>query len=146
MFWEFNPSNPNYQTGVRFDARFRDGSRPEQFGFNWMHQFNLSNGWGARALLLTSVEFGSNRRSGVNLQSRARITRRLGDGPLIGLELFNNYGNTGDIGSLSDQTHTLGPMLSHSINNRTSLYAGAQVGLTNPSADLTLRFWLTRRL
>lgn len=146
LFWEFSEAGADYTTGVRFDARLRDGDRPNQIGLNWIHAFKLKQGWSARAILLTSTQVGSNSNSGVNLQTRGRIAKRLEQGHTIGLEMFNSYGNSKNIGSFDEQDHTLGPIYSFPVSKKLSLFVGALFGVSDAAPDAQFRLWLTRPL
>jgi len=143
LFWEFSDNADKYKHGVRFDARIRGDNRGEQLGFNWIHQWNLVDGWSAQAIFLSSLEIGSNSNDGVNLQTRTRIAKRLESGPTIGLENYSNYGNTGDIGGFDDQSHTVGPFVSVPVGNGFSLFGGPLFGLSESSPDIEARLWVT---
>jgi len=144
LFWQLHQKE-NYSSGVRFDIRTRDNDRPDQVGLNWMHEFAMKDGWGARALVLITKQFGNNSASGIFLQTRFSLQKSTSFGG-VGVETFNSYGNSRDIPSFSDQSHTVGPYVSNSLGNGWSTYAGAQLGVTDPAADLELRFWLTKSL
>lgn len=144
LFWQLQ-QRKNYSSGVRFDIRTRDNDRPDQVGVNWMHEFVMKNDWGARALVLTTKQIGNNSASGIFLQTRFSLQKSTSFGG-IGVETFNSYGSSRDIPSFSDQSHTIGPYVSNRLSNGWSAYAGAQLGITNPAADLELRFWLTKSL
>jgi len=144
LFWEFSENEDNYKHGVRFDGRIRDDGRSEQLGFNWIHQWNLPDGWSARALLLTLREFGQNRNDGINIQTRTRLTKKLDNGLTLGFENYSNYGNTGSFGGLDEQSHTIGPIISVPVANKTSIFGGPLFGLTDGSADVEARVWVTQ--
>jgi len=146
LFWEFNNDNPNYRSGVRFDARVRDEGRPSQFGVNWTHRFFLKDNWGARLVLLTSRQFGSDASSGINLQTRGRIDKRLSNGHTLGVEIFNNYGNTGNINSFDEQRHSLGPVYSFPAGRGWSIASRSLFGITGSSADFELSVAATKSL
>ena len=144
LFWQITPDKQKYQSALRFDARYRGDNRPEQFGFNWTNQFKLGPNWSARAIGLTAVQTGDNSADGIFLQTRGNLYRKIQGGHTIGLEMFNNYGNSKDIGSFDDQSHTLGPFISTPIAENLAIYGGAQFGLSKVAADTELRFWVTR--
>lgn len=146
LFWDMSEDGQNYRTGMRFDVRVRDGDRPDQLGVNWMNQFHYNNGWSARALLLGAVEVGSNSADGVNVQTRWQLAKRLEGDRSLGVEMFNNYGNTDDIGSFDEQSHTVGPIYSMPLNTDWAVFTGVLWGLSNSAPDTELRVWLTRRL
>lgn len=144
LFWELTPDGKKHQSGLRFDARYRGDNRPEQFGLNWTNQFKLNEKWSARAIGLTALQTGDNSANGIFLQTRGNLFRKIQGGHTVGLEMFNNYGNSKDIGSFDDQSHTLGPFISTPIAENLALYGGAQFGLSKAAADTELRFWVTQ--
>lgn len=145
LFWEFSDNDDHYKNGVRFDGRIRLDGRAEQLGFNWIHQWNLADGWSARAVLLTGLQVGDNSADGINLQTRTRIAKRLNNGVTLGLENYSNYGNTGgDIGSFDDQNHTIGPFISAPISKGLSIFGGPLFGLSEAAPDFETRIWLTQ--
>lgn len=146
LFWELSDKDAKTKTGLRFDARYRGEDRPAQVGVNAMSQFDLGQDWSARAVGLTSLQFGDNAKNGVNLQTRWQVAKRVKAGTSIGLQLYNNYGNTNGIRDFKDQSHTIGPFISTPIAKDISLFAGPLVGLTNGSPDFEARFWLTQRI
>lgn len=145
LFWQLDQTD-DYLSGVRFDARVRDSNRPNQIGFNWMHQYNLSDDWTARLLLLTTLQFGDNAADGVLLQTRFSVGKNLSFGQ-VGVELFNSWGSTEKIGSLNDQNHSIGPYISRALGeNGWSLFAGALFGATKRAPDTEFRLWITKSL
>lgn len=144
LFWELSDDDDQHKTGLRFDARLRDEGRAEQFGLNWSNQFNFENGWSARALVLTAVQIGDNAADGVNLQTRGQIARKMDSGHTFGIDMFNNYGRTGNIGGFNDQSHTIGPFISAPLGNKVSLFAGPLFGLSRAAPDVEARLWLTK--
>lgn len=144
LFWEFSENEDDYKHGVRFDARYRDDDRSEQLGFNWTHQWNFAEGWSAQAILLTLREFGQNRNDGINIQTRTRVTKKLGNGFTLGVENYSNYGNTGNFGGFDEQSHTIGPIFSIPVANKISIFGGPLFGLTDGSADVEGRLWVTQ--
>ncbi len=145
LFWEFSDNEDNYKHGVRFDGRIRFDDRAEFLGFNWIHQWNLDDGWSARAIALASVQVGDNSADGVNLQTRTQIAKNVGGGITLGLENYSNYGNTGgDIGGFNDQSHTVGPFASIPIADRLTLWGGPLFGISRAAPDVEARLWLTQ--
>ena len=144
LFWEMSDDEDQHKTGLRFDARLTDGDRAEQLGVNWVNQFNFDNGWHARALVLSSVQIGDTAADGINLQTRARVGKKLENGPLIGVEMYNNYGRTSDFGSFDEQSHTIGPFISTPIGNKVSRFAGPLFGFSSAAPDVEARLWLTK--
>ncbi len=147
LFWEISDDDDQHDTGLRFDARLRDGDRANMLGLNWMNQFNFDNGWRARALLLTSVQIGEEAVDGLGLQTRFQLNKRLDIGPSVGLELYNNYGTTDDgLGSFDDQNHTVGPYVSWPFSEGWSLFTGPLFGVSDGAPDTEYRLWFTKSL
>ncbi|MDA8708424.1 hypothetical protein N9M10_03525 [Hellea sp.] len=144
LFWELSDDEDKHKTGLRFDARLTDGDRAEQLGLNWMNHFNFDNGWHARALVLTNVQIGDTAADGINVQTRGRVGKKLDSGPILGVELYSNYGQTSNISRFSDQSHTIGPFIEAPIAKKLSLFAGPLFGLTGASPDVEARLWFTR--
>lgn len=144
LFWELSDDEDQHKMGLRFDARLRDEGRAEQLGLNWTNQFKFENGWSARALVLTAVQLGDNAANGVNLQTRGQIARKTQSGATLGVDMFNNYGRTGNIGSFKDQSHTIGPFVAAPLRSGLSVYAGPLFGLSKAAPDVEARLWLTK--
>ncbi len=144
LFWELSNRADKTKTGLRFDARYRDDNRPSQLGVNFMNQFDLGDGIRARALALTSWQFGDNAKDGINLLTRWQLAKSLPKGATFGVELYNNYGNTNNIRGFENQSHTIGPFMALPLDG-VSIFAGPLFGLTDASPDMEARLWLTRK-
>ncbi|MEM9081870.1 MAG: transporter [Verrucomicrobiota bacterium] len=145
LFWELTQGQTAYRTGLRFDLTLRDDDRPQTFGLHWMHQYTFADNWTARFLAMSSADFGDNTRDGINLQTRASLTRRLNSQISLGAELYNAYGTTDNFLDLDDQLHQLGPVLTYALQEDLQLYTGVLFGLTDRSSDPQFRLWLTKR-
>lgn len=143
LFWDLGEDGDSWRQGLRLDLRVRDDDRPSTVGLNWTNQWALAGSYRARFLVLTSVDAGDNARDGLFLQSRGSLVRRLGNGPLVGLEIYNSYGSTDRIPPFEDQRHQAGPILDASLGAGRSLYANVLFGLTEATPDAELRLWLT---
>lgn len=147
MFWDLSQDGDAWRTGIRLDARYRDGDRPGFIGLNWMNQWSLSDVLSARFLVLSAVEIGNNRRDGVFLQTRASLYKRSRTLPTFGLELYNSYGSTDDFADFDDQRHQLGPVAVFRLQEgKTFVTTNVLFGLTDATPDAELRLWLTWRL
>lgn len=146
LFWELSGDDERYRSGFRFDARLRDNNRPHQIGWNWMNQFFFDDGWSARALLLTTYQFGNNAADGLGLGTRAQLVKRLSNGHSVGLEWYSAYGTTDDFADLDDQNHALGPVYSLPIAEGWSVFGGLLFGLTDASSDAEGRVWITKSM
>ena len=143
LFWQLTPDDRAWQQGLRFDLRLRDDDRPHTFGIDWMHQLPMSENWRGRLLMIAAVDFGSNTRDGVLLQTRAQAARSLGEGRLAGFELYNSHGSTDDIPDLDDQSIQFGPFLSVPVGNY-QVFGNALFGVTSAASDVNLAIWVTR--
>ncbi|RKQ68866.1 outer membrane putative beta-barrel porin/alpha-amylase [Litorimonas taeanensis] len=144
LFWQVTPNAMDYQTGLRVDARFRGGDRPEQIGANWLNLWTLSDRWQARASAMTHVQMGDNAAKGLALQTRAQLMHSLPEGRSIGVEIFNDYGRTGSVQGFDKQNHALGPFVTMPITDNISVYSSVLFGLSEAAADTELRFWIIR--
>lgn len=144
LFWQLTADENSWQQGLRFDIRLRDSDRPSQVGVNWMHQFQVSEIWRARLLLLSSAEFGDNARSGLFMQTRAQLSRSIAGGRRYGLEMFSSYGALDDIASLSDQRHQIGPFYTLPVAGGLKMHTSALFGVTDPTADINLGIWFSK--
>ena len=144
LFWDLGEDGRRYRTGVRFDARIREGGRPNQVGVNWMNQFYLDNGWNLRATLLTAVQLGDRANDGLNLQTRWQLAKRLESGQGVGLEMFSFYGSTDNLGNFNSQNHALGPTYTVPFGSGWSAFSSVLFGISESAPDTQLRFWLSR--
>lgn len=105
-----------WSSGLRLDTRQRRSDSPEQVSLNWTNQWNLSNGIRIRGILIGSWEFGSDKAfSGTEIETRSSISKKVGNGLRLGIEMFNEFGEVGDFGSFNDQSHQIGPMIGGTI-------------------------------
>lgn len=144
LLWQLTADDNPWQQGLRFDFRLRDSDRPGRVGVNWINQFQLSDIWRARLLLLTSADFGSNARDGLFMQSRAQLSRSIPGSRRYGLEMFSSYGAIDDIGSFDDQRHQLGPFFSMPVAGGLKMYTSALFGITDATADVNLGIWFSK--
>lgn len=144
LFWQLSNLQDRWSHGLRIDLRYRDADRPHQLGLNWMHEVRWSDRWSARGLLLTTVQFGSERRSGVGVQLRGSVTRKMQADQSLSLSWFSDYGTTAQWRSGRRQLHELGPTYQVKLGQDWSLLGGALFGLTDAASDTTFRIWLTR--
>jgi hypothetical protein len=144
LLWQLTPDGNRWQSGLRFDARYRDGGRPEEVGVNWTNQFKIDDFWRARFILIGISEFGDDVDDGIALETRARISRK-GVGPVrVGVELFSNYGLIDDMGSFDEQEHELGPIAIFPVSDKWEASTGLLFGISDAAQDAQLRFMLVR--
>lgn len=144
LFWDFSNKGDDWAQGVRFDFRVRDEDRPSQFGLNWMHQIKLSDRLTARALALSTVQFGDNAADGIALQSRGNLIYKATDKVNVGAELYNSYGSTDRLQSFKNSQQQFGPFVTFPLRKNTSLYVNALFGLSKATPDTDIRLWVTQ--
>lgn len=144
LFWDFSDKDDDWAQGVRFDLRVRDEDRPNQFGLNWMHQFKLSDKLTARALALSSLQFGTNAADGIFLQTRGNLIYKAADKVNLGVELYNSYGSTDNFQSFKNSQQQVGPFVSFPIRENTSIYLNVLLGMSEATPDTDLRLWITQ--
>ncbi|MFT6267940.1 MAG: hypothetical protein ACJAVV_000745 [Alphaproteobacteria bacterium] len=135
-------NNGIWSSGVRFDVRQRRSDNPEEFAINWTNQWELSNGFRVRGILIGAWQFGSDKAaSGTKIETRLGVSKKIDSGLTLGVEMFNNYGKLGEFGSFNDQSHQIGPMIGGSIGG-VKYQLRYLAGVTNGARDhnLGLRF------
>lgn len=146
LLWQYEESGEDgYAAAFRFDYRLNEGDdRADQFGANWTHQWALPNDWRFRAILLFDVDVGEDARDGLFIDTRMSLTRRLSNGLRVGVDSFNDYGDTDrGFGSFQDQSHQLGPVVSGSIGE-VEWFFGPLFGISDGAPDTDIQFTLTR--
>jgi hypothetical protein len=146
LFFDLGEDGQKYRTGVRIDLRARDDNRPNHVVLNWMNQYSFDNGWRARLVLMSNIQFGDWARDGVFLQSRWQLAKRLDSRRSVGLEMFSFYGSTDKLGNFNSQSHSVGPTFSMSIAPKWSIFSGVLFGISERAADSHFRFWISRSL
>jgi len=146
LLWQLDDISSTWSHGLRFDFRITDDDRPDLFALTWTNKLHWSKDWSTTALILGSTDIGSDSRSGVFLQTRADIIRKLSTRWGLGVELFSTYGSTADFASSDEQVHQIGPALKAKLGDGWSLFAGILFGLTDASQDENLRLWITKSL
>jgi len=142
--WQLKDVSKNWKHAVRFDARIADRGRRGLIGATWTNQFKLSDTLSSTALILGTVDVGSNSRSGVFLQTRANLSKKLNDRWKVNAEIFSAYGSTSDLRGFSEQTHQIGPSVSGKLDAGWSVFSGVLFGANSSSPDESYRFWLTK--
>ncbi|MBF7073004.1 hypothetical protein ISG33_06280 [Glaciecola sp. MH2013] len=131
-----------WSSGLRFDIRARRSDSPEEFAVNWTNQWDLSNGIRLRGIIISAWQFGSdNADDGTALETRFGVSKKIGNGLTIGMEMFNDYGTIGEFGSFNSQSHQIGPMIGGTIGGMKYEFRYL-AGVSNGTRDhnLGLRF------
>lgn len=144
MVWQVTPDDQNYQTGFRFEGRYRFDDRPGDVTVHWTNQWKHIDNWTLRFIVGATQQIGNDPADGILIQTRAGAHTSLNGGPRVGAELFSQYGSTSDWLPFDEQEHQAGPFAVFSLNDDWDLYAGALFGLTDTTPDQQLRFRIGR--
>lgn len=144
IVWQVTPDDQKYQSGFRFEGRYRFNDRPGDVTVHWANQWKHIDNWTMRFIVGATQQIGNDPADGLQIQTRASAMTSLSDGPKIGLELFSEYGSTSDWLDADEQEHEFGPVAVWNLNEDWNLYSGALFGLTDASADIQLRFRLSK--
>ena len=143
LFWDLSEDGAAWRTGLRFDARVRNGAAPEQVNVHWTNQWRLSERWSARGVLLTSAQIGDRAADGVGFETRANLFYRAENGTLLGIESYNPHGRTGEV-DLFGSGQQVGPFAVWPVAEGWGLFTGVLLGASGDAADADYRLWLTR--
>jgi hypothetical protein len=144
IVWQVTPDDQKYQSGFRFEGRYRFNDRPGDVTVHWANQWKHIDNWTMRFIVGATQQIGNDPADGLQIQTRASAMTSLSDGPKLGLELFSEYGSTSDWLDADEQEHEFGPVAVWKLNEDWNLYSGALFGLTDASADIQLRFRLSK--
>ncbi|HPE29620.1 MAG TPA: hypothetical protein PLV61_00415 [Parvularculaceae bacterium] len=138
------------ETSGGWESAFRvDGlipladSQPGRIRAAWLNSYEFDDDWKLRAALYFGREIGDLARSGVSIETREEISRRVAGDFRIGVQAFNNFNTTAQFGVFNEQRHQLGPMLKGAITNRLSYTASALFGVSRDAADADFRLFIT---
>jgi len=134
-----------WHTGFRVDGMMRNGSRPDQFNAAWTNQFALGESTIARFLIFTSQQVGDNAAEGVQVQTRALLSKRLDNGLLIGLESYDPWGSTENWSSYGEGRHQVGPFIAGKASGL-DLFGGLLFATTDSASDVTFRIRIIKRI
>ena len=144
--WQYRESETqDWDAALRFDVEFGDEA-PDRIRLVWTGQRNFGAGWQIRGNALLGREFGSLGASGVTLETRAQVTRSIGRGKRLGLEIFNDLNSTADVGHYSDQEHKLGPIFKADFGRKWTLNAGYLFGISDDADNGDWRLMIVHRL
>ena len=142
--WQFREDEESgWDSALRFDLQFAEG-RADLVSFNWTSDVPLGGRWRARGVLLTAVQFGSQRLDGLILQTRANLSYALNPNTQLQLQSFNIFGSTNGFGDFDDQNHAMGPAVVGKLGGRWSYEAGLLFGITDATADTDFRLFISR--
>jgi hypothetical protein len=144
LYFQLSDDEAAWQTGLRVDGRVFTDLDAGALGLHWMNEFRPSERTEVRLIAMSSIVLGEGSLSGVLLQGRGYAYYQFVPRFKLGAEMYSVFGTTGDLPSLVDQFHQLGPVARGSLGGGWSAVAGVLFGLTDRPADYDLRFWLTK--
>lgn len=144
LVWQVTPDEQKYQSGFRFEGRYRFEDRPGDVTVHWINQWKHIDDWTFRFLVGARQQIGNDPADGILIQTRASAYTSLTDGPNLGIEAFSEYGSTEEWLDLDEQEHQIGPFAVWRLPSDWSITTGALFGATDPSPDAELRFRLTK--
>ncbi|GAB5458729.1 MAG: hypothetical protein Hens3KO_17590 [Henriciella sp.] len=144
LVWQVTPDEQKYQSGFRFEGRYRFEDRPGDITVHWANQWKHIEDWTLRFIIGVTQQIGNDPADGLLIQTRAGAYTSLENGPNLGVELFSQYGSTSDWLSGDEQEHQLGPFAVWKVTDEWSLYTGALFGVTEATPDTNLRLRVTR--
>ncbi|MEM7004903.1 MAG: hypothetical protein AAF498_03405 [Pseudomonadota bacterium] len=143
--WQFaEDEDRGWDSALRLDLQIAD-DRPDLIALNWTSDVLLSERFFVRGIAQGGFQIGDNRQDGLFLQSRFGLNYRTDPGYTFQIQVFNFWGTTSDFQDLNDQNHSIGPAVSGPIGEKWSFEASSLFGLTDATADVDLRLFLTRK-
>ena len=143
-YFQLSDDDAAWQTGIRLDGRVFTDLDAGALGLHWMNEFRPSERTEVRLIAMSSIVLGEGSLGGVLLQGRGYAYYSFVPRFKVGAEMYSVFGTTGDLPSLVDQFHQLGPVARASLGRGWSMVGGVLFGLTDRPADYDLRFWLTK--
>lgn len=139
-----NEDTGGWDSAIRVDGRIPVAdNRPGRVRAAWINNFDLGDGWAARANIYMGREIGDLAKDGLTLETREEVTYEIGGGMKVGAQIFNNFNTTARIGGFDEQRHQIGPVLKGRFSKRIKFETGALFGLSDAASDVDLRFFLS---
>ncbi len=131
-----------WDAAVRYELQISDrAGRPDRVRVAWTAKWDINDYWQLRGNLLVGRQFGDNAGSGVLVETRSQISRKVGNFR-VGLEMFNDLNRTTDWGDWDDQEHQIGPILKFKAGNL-SVLASYLIGVSSSADDDNFRVLMT---
>ncbi|QYJ01381.1 hypothetical protein KUV46_03055 [Thalassovita mediterranea] len=143
-------SGEGFNGGLRLAYGFADGGGPDEAEVRLTITDKFAGAWEWRANAIGEVETGSGSQGGVEIETRAQLTRAIdtdmlgSSGARFGVEIFSEWGNSRDIGGLDEQAHQIGPVLKLDWSNGVFLQSAIRAGLTEASDDAMFKVFIGR--
>lgn len=144
LFMEIGEVREGWTTGLRFDARVRDGDGSDEIAISSTNQFDFGPKTFARANFMFRQQIGDGAPDAPVLETRSGIFHRFDSGITGGLELYNTYGEIGSFNDFDDQAHEIAPALFLPLGGKFTLYTSMGYGLSDRVADSNFRIRVIR--
>lgn len=95
---------------------------------------------------MTSLQVGDNATDGVSVQTRWQLAKPLGNAKMLGLELYNSYGNSRELGSFNQQNHSIGPIYITPVGSGWSIFSSVLLGVSDNAPDTELKLWIRKNI
>ena len=134
-------SKRGWNSAIRVRGRLTGGNDGAgRVRLSWLNRWRPIERGELRIAGLASKEFGSERRAGISLETRAEATWQMGSTIRIGAQVFNRYNTTENIGSFDTQRHSVGGVLKGALTDRLSYRLNALTGVSSAAQAFELRF------
>jgi hypothetical protein len=144
--WQYREDQEHgWDAALRFDVEVGDES-PDQVRLLWTVQRNFAERWQIRGNVALGRAFGASAAHGVLLATSAQLTYGLGGGKRLGIEMFNGFNSTANVGSYDQQVHKLGPIFKMNFGRKWTMHAGYLAGISESAADHDWRLMIIHRL
>lgn len=143
-------SNEGFNGGLRFAYGFADGGGNDEAEVRLTITDKFAGAWEWRANAIGEIETGSGSEGGVEIETRAQLTRGIdigmfgASGARLGFEVFSEWGNSRDIGGIDEQAHQIGPVLKLDWSNGVFLQSAVRGGLTDAGDDAMFKVFIGR--
>lgn len=143
-------SGEGFNGGLRFAYGFSDGGGPDEAEVRLTITDKFAGAWEWRANVIGEIETGSGSEGGLEIETRAQLTRGINagifgaSGTRLGFEVFSEWGNSRDIGGIDEQAHQIGPVIKLDWSNGAFLQSAIRAGLTDTSDDAMFKVFIGR--
>lgn len=132
-----------WDAAMRYELQISDrAGRPDRVRVAWTGKKDITPEWQIRGNLMLGRQFGTNAASGVQVETRAQVTRKIATGGRLGLEMFNDMNETAEFGSFEEQEHQLGPVYKHKVG-KLNILVSYLFGMSGKTDDTNFRMHLT---
>lgn len=144
--WQYLESEvAGWDAALRFELQIADGDdEPSRARVAWTGKWDFDGGLQLRANVLTGREFGSASSDGWLFETRSQVSYPISEKSRIGIEMFNDFNDTDDFGSYSEQEHQVGPIFKTKFGGDVKLLTSLMFGVSRSAADYDFRIHLTK--